>query len=103
MQVVCKLAASLQISSCNKSDFDSKTCRNLMKSTDLLQLVDNCNKPVKSTTCSKSVAFWLCTRLHRREAILHYDCRVAVTGKYYCFEYTAKNGQAATTSLLQVV
>ena len=59
-QACCKLlqqlAASLQISSCSKADFhrlattwwSQQTCCNLLTT---------CSKPVKSTTCNKSVAF----------------------------------------------
>ena len=41
MQVVSsEVAASLQISSCNKSDLHRRTCCNFVNLTDLLQLVD---------------------------------------------------------------
>ena len=49
-------AASLQISSCNKSDFHRLTATWLIQQP-CRNLLTTCSKPVKSATCSKSVAF----------------------------------------------
>ena len=59
-QAWCKLfqqlIASLQISSCNKSDFHRLSVTWWIQQT-FCNLLATSSKPVKSTTCSKSVAF----------------------------------------------
>ena len=51
-----QLAVSLQISSCNKSDFHRFAATWWSQQT-YCNLLTTCSKPLKSTTCSKSVAF----------------------------------------------
>ena len=51
-----QLAASRQISSCNKSDFHRLTASWWIQQT-CCNLLTTCSKAVKSATCSKSVAF----------------------------------------------
>ena len=59
-KVFQQLAPSLQISSCNKSDFHrlAATWRSQQICCNLLR---NCSKPVKSTTCRKLWRLWLCS------------------------------------------
>ena len=68
--IIHRLAASLQMTSCNKPDLTDLlklTCCSLIKLTSLLQFVDtrknvktffSCNKPEKLRTCKKDVVFF---------------------------------------------
>ena len=52
-----QVVTSLQMTSCDKPDFD------LMKLANLLQLLTSCNKPVKLKTCNKPYSVFGCVQV----------------------------------------